>query len=236
LTLPINRREFCTGAATVALATTALATGLLPAFTGKAWAANKVSLDELLKPEALPDLWLGSDKAPATVVEYASMTCPHCAHFTNDTFPELKKKYIDTGKVRYVLREFPLDSVAAAAFMLARCASDMSGKGTGTGPKDGAKYYALVETLFRRQSEWAVEKPIPPLKAIAKQAGFSDADFNACLTNQKLLDGIEKVRQRALDKFKVNSTPTFFINGEPYEGAFTVEQMPKIIEPHLSGK
>ena len=224
--MPINRREFCIGAATAVLAITILATGPLPTFTGKAWAQEKVSTEELMKPEALPDLWLGSDKAPVTIVEYASMTCPHCAHFTDNTFPELKKKYIDTGKVRYVLREFPLDSVAAAAFMLARCA----------GKDDKNKYYALVETLFRKQTEWAVEKPIPPLQSIAKQAGFTDATFNACLTNQKLLDDIEKVRQRALDKFKVHSTPTFFINGTVYEGAFTVEQMPKLIDPHLNGK
>ena len=233
--MPINRREFCTGAATAALATTVLTAGLLPPFAGQAW-AETVSMDELLKPEALPDLWLGSDKAPITMVEYASMTCPHCAHFADNTFPEMKKKYIDTGKMRYVLREFPLDSVAAAAFMLARCASDMSGNGTGAGPKDKTKYYALVETLFRKQREWAVEKPIPPLQTIAKQAGFTDASFNACLTNQKLLDDVEKVRQRALDKFKVHSTPTFFINGEVHEGAFEVEDFAKLIDPHLNGK
>ncbi len=232
----INRRVFCTSAATAALATTVLATGLLPTFSGKAWAQEKFSTEELMKAEALPDLWLGNDKAPVTIIEYASMTCPHCAHFTDNTFPELKKKYIDTGKARYVLREFPLDSVAAAAFMLARCASDMSGNGTGPGPKDAGKYYALVESLFRRQGEWAVEKPIPPLQTIAKQAGFTDASFNACLTNQKLLDDIEKVRQRALDKFKVHSTPTFFINGTVYEGAFEAADMGKIIDPHLGGK
>jgi len=224
--LQINRREFCHGAATAALASAVLATGMLPPFSRKAWADDKVSVAELMKPEALPDLALGSDTAPVTIVEYASMTCPHCAHFANDTFPELKKKYIDTGKVRYILREFPLDSLAAAAFMLARCA----------GKTDKNKYYAMVDTLFRKQMTWAVEHPIPPLEAIAKQAGLTDASFKACLTNQKLLDDIEKVRQRAIDKFKVHSTPTFFINGTVYEGAFEAADMAKIIDPHLNGK
>ena len=135
------------------------------------------------------------------------MTCPHCAHFDEVTFPELKKRYIDTGKVRYILREFPLDTLAAAAFMLARCA----------GKDDPAKYFALVDTLFRQQQHWAVQKPIPPLMAIAKQAGFTEQTFNACLADQKMLDGIEKVRQRAIDSFKVHSTPTFFINGTVHE-------------------
>ena len=146
---------------------------------------------------------MGDDKAPVTVIEYASMTCPHCAHFQETTFPELKKRYIDTGKVRYIFREFPLDNLAAAAFMLARCA----------GKDDKNKYFALIDTLFRQQRQWAVEKPIPPLLAIAKQAGFTEKTFNACLANQKVLDGIESVRMRAVDKFKVQSTPTFFING-----------------------
>ena len=176
-----------------------------------------------MKPEALPDLVLGSDKAPITIVEYASMTCPHCAHFDEKTFPELKKKYIDTGKVRYILREFPLDSLAAAAFMLARCA----------GEHDKNKYYAMVNTLFHKQAEWAVQKPIPVLKSIAKQAGFTEASFKACLTNQKLLDDIEKVRQRAIDKFKVHSTPTFFINGTVYEGAFKPTTWPRSSTPIL---
>ncbi len=222
----INRREFCQGAATAALVTAVLGSTLLPPFSGKAFAEDSVPVSELMQPEALPDMVLGSDKAPVTVIEYASMTCPHCAHFTDNTFPELKKKYIDTGKVRYILREFPLDSLAAAAFMLARCA----------GETDKNKYYAMVDTLFRKQMEWAVEKPIPPLQAIAKQAGFTDASFKACLTNQKILDGIEKIRQRAIDKFKVHSTPTFFINGTVYEGAFEVADMAKLIDPHLNGK
>ena len=156
-----------------------------------------------MKPDALPDMVMGNDKAPVTVIEYASMTCPHCAHFQETTFPELKKRYIDTGKVRYIFREFPLDTLAAAAFMLARCAGETT-----------SKYFAMVDTLFRQQRNGRCEKPMPPLLTIAKQAGFTEKTFDACLANQKLLDGIESVRQRAVDEFKVQSTPTFFINGE----------------------
>ena len=107
------------------------------------------------------DIVLGSDKAPVTVIEYASMTCPHCAHFSTTTFPELQKRYIDTGKVRFIFREFPLDALAAAGFMLARCAG-----------KD--KFMPVVETLFAKQPEWMVKKPIPPLAEIAKQFGFTE--------------------------------------------------------------
>jgi len=219
--LPINRRELCQGAAMLALAA-AIEASPLPFFPTQALAED-VSAAELMKPQALPDMVLGSAKAPVTVVEYASMTCPHCAHFDETTFPEFKKKYIDTGKVRYILREFPLDPLAAAAFMLARCA----------GEKDTDKYYAMVDTLFRQQQQWAVAKPLDPLLAIAKQAGLTKDKFDACLANQKLLDDIQKVRQEAIDKFKVHSTPTFFINGTMRVGALTIEEMSQLIDPYL---
>jgi protein-disulfide isomerase len=221
--LTITRREFCQGTAAVALATTALGVAALP-FSGQAQAETAPAA-ELMQPEALPDMVMGSDKAKVTIIEYASMTCPHCAHFQDTTFPELKKRYIDTGKVRYIFREFPLDNLAAAAFMLARCA----------GEKDSGKYFAMVDTLFRQQLTWAVEKPLPPLLAIAKQAGFSQQTFDACLANQKILDGIEAVRQRAIDKFKVQSTPTFFINGNLVAGAMSIDEIAKLIDAQLKG-
>jgi protein-disulfide isomerase len=223
--LQITRREFNKGGVVLTLSLALLGSSALPRLGGMALAEGKVDTAELMKPEALPDMIMGSDKAPVTVIEYASATCPHCAHFQETTFPALKKQYIDTGKVKYIFREFPLDNLAAAAFMLARCA----------GEKDSSKYFAMVDTLFHQQREWAIEKPIPPLLAISKQAGFTEQTFNACLANQKLLDGIESVRQRAIDKFKVESTPTFFINGTAYPGALEIADMAKLIDAQLKG-
>ena len=217
--MSITRREFCQRTATVALATAVLGASSLP-FAGQAL-ADSIPTADLMKPDALPDMSLGNEKASVTIIEYASMTCPHCAHFQETTFPELKQRYIDTGKVRYIFREVPLDNLAAAAFMLARCSADA----------DSGKYFALIDTLFRQQRTWAVEKPLPPLLSIAKQAGFTEESFNACLANQKVLDGIESMRQRAINQFKVSSTPTFFINGTSYPGAMTIDEMAKIIDP-----
>lgn len=217
--MQITRREFFLGTTAIVLAA-----AILPPFARPAWADN-VPVADLMKPDAQPDLALGNDKAPVTIVEYASMTCPHCAHFEETTFPELKKRYIDTGKVRFILRDFPLDSLAGAAFVLAHCIAK----------DDPAKYYSMVETLFRGQSTWAVEKPIPPLMAIAKQAGLSEQQFNTCLSNQKAWDAMESVRQRAMKEFKVESTPTFFINGTQVTGAVSIEDFAKVIDPYLKG-
>jgi protein-disulfide isomerase len=221
--LQITRREFCESTATLPLATALVGVSSLSPVG--ALAAETVPAAELMKPDALPDMIMGDDKAPVTVIEYASMTCPHCAHFQETTFPELKKRYIDTGKVRYIFREFPLDNLAAAAFMLARCA----------GKNDKDKYFAMIDTMFHQQRQWAVEKPLPPLLAIAKQAGFTEESFKACLANQQVLDGIESVRKRAVDTFKVQSTPTFFINGTSYPGALSIEEIAKVIDPYLKG-
>ncbi|MGH9807879.1 MAG: DsbA family protein [Terriglobia bacterium] len=222
--MQITRRQFCERTATVALAAALLGSSSLTGVVHAAQAQEKTpSAADLMKPGALSEMSMGSDKAPVTIVEYASMTCPHCAHFQETTFPELKKQYIDTGKVRYIFREFPLDPVAAAGFMLARCSGDT----------DSGKYFAIVDTLFRQQRDWAVAKPLPPLLAIAKQAGFTEETFHACLANQKLLDGIEAVRQRAVDQYGVNSTPTFFINGKKQTGDVSLADMEKVMKPYL---
>ncbi len=128
--------------------------------------AAQVSVDELMQPGPLPDLAFGSPNAPITLVEYASLTCPHCAAFHNNVLPQLRQKYIATGKVRLVLREFPLDNLAAAAAMLGRCAGE-------------GKAFALFAVLYARQNEWAfVAKPVPELFRFAKFADFTKTSFD----------------------------------------------------------
>ena len=184
--------------------------------------ADDPPLAELMKPNPMGEMSLGDEHAPVTIIEYASMTCPHCAHFSMTTFPELKKRYIETGKVRFIFREFPLDQLAAAGFMLARCASP-------------DKYFPLIETLFASQRDWVVQHPLDPLLVIAKQAGFTKETFEACLTNQKILDGIEQVRDQGAKQFGVDSTPTFFVNGKRVAGDVSIEEMSKQIDAYLKG-
>ena len=184
-----TRRQFVTATAIFAFA--GVAVSVLPRFASLALADTPgPDPAELAKPGPDGDVVLGSEKAPVTIIEYASMTCPHCAHFSTTTFPELEKRYIDTGKVRFIFREFPLDPLAAAGFMLARCA----GKN---------KFMPIVEALFAKQPDWMVQKPIPPLMAIAKQFGFTEQSFDQCLANQQVLDSIQAVRDRAAEKLGV---------------------------------
>ena len=184
---------------------------------------SEVPVEELMKPGDLPDLTLGSPSAKVTIVEYASMTCGHCANFHNNVFPELKKKYIDSGQVLFVMREFPLDNLAAAGSMLARCAG-------------GDKTYPMLDVLFQKQSEWAVrDNPVPKLFEIAKQAGFTQESFDKCLTDDKLLSQIESSRKRASEAFGVSSTPTFFINGKRLEGGSSLAEFDRALEPLLKG-
>jgi protein-disulfide isomerase len=196
-----------------------------PSFAQRKDGPAEVSVDELMKTTDLPDLSLGPVVAKVTVVEYASMTCPHCAHFANEIFEDFKKKYIDTDKVRFVFREFPLDNLAAAVSMLARCAGN-------------DKAFPLIETFYAKQQDWAFANgsPVPKLFDIAKQAGFTQESFDKCLTDQKLLDQITAQRTRASDTFGVNATPTFFINGKRLQEAPSIEAFDKVIGPLLAAK
>jgi protein-disulfide isomerase len=183
--------------------------------------SGNVNMDEVMKPGPLPDQALGNKDAPVKIVEYMSMTCPHCAHFHNTTFDEIKKKYIDTGKVYFVIREFPFDPRAAAAFMLARCAPE-------------GQYYPFVSMLFKQQQSWAVAQDArAALLQMSKLAGFSQESFEACLTNQKLLDDVNATMQRGASEFGVNSTPTFIINGKRYAGDMSVENMSALVDSLL---
>ena len=218
--MQITRREFAIGTGALALTGIGTLVGFSLADVQHPALAQNPPLAELMKAGPLGEMSLGNENAPVTIIEYASMTCPHCAAFHKTTYPELKKKYIDTGKVRFIFREFPLDQLAAAAFMLARC-----------GGKD--RYFPLIETMFEQQNDWVVQRPLAPLMAISKQAGISEQAFNECLKNQQVLDGIEEVRQRASEKLNVQSTPTFFINGKLFRGAVTMADLDKEIATYL---
>jgi len=172
--------------------------------------APKVDPDvaALMKAGPLEDIVMGNADAPNTIVEYASMTCPHCAHFYTDVFPEVKEKYIDTGKARFIFREFPLDGLAARASMLARCAGN-------------DRFYPIVDGLFETQETWAVpgKEGIEKLTLIAKQAGFSQEAYDKCVNDTELFDKIVAVRKKAHEDFGVDATPSFFVNGKRLKGA-----------------
>ncbi|KQX59842.1 MULTISPECIES: DsbA family protein [unclassified Ensifer] len=182
---------------------------------------GSVDVAKLMEPGALPEMAIGDANAPVTIVEYMSMTCPHCAAFHNNTFEAIKTKYVDSGKVRFVLREFPFDPRAAAAFMLARCAPE-------------GQYFPMISMLFKQQQQWAAaQNGRDALLQMSKLAGFTQESFEACLTNQKLLDDVNTVMQRGAKEFGVQSTPTFFVNGEHYSGDMSVDVMSALIDSKL---
>lgn len=207
--LCFSRRAALAAAAFVLLGLTA------PASAEKT-PSGKVPVDELMAPNALPDIVEGKADAPVTIVEYASMTCSHCAAFHRDVYPALKKNFIDTGKVKFILREFPLDPLATAAFMLAR--------------NSGDKRDAVVDLLFAQQKNWAfVDKPLDGLANVLKQTGLGQEAFQSTLKDQQLYENVNKVRDRAAEKFGINATPTFFINGDRYSGEIGEADFDKII-------
>lgn len=172
-------------------------------------APAEVPVEELMKPPGgLPEITLGKEDAPVTIVEFASLSCGHCANFHKNVLPDLKKKYIDTGKVRLIMRDHPGNDRAVAGAMLARCL-----------PSDQA--YPLIDALFKLQDQWAYvkESPLPKLLEIAKQAGFTEESFNKCLTDDRLLKTINSNFENAMQNWGVRATPTFFVNGKRMTGA-----------------
>jgi protein-disulfide isomerase len=210
----LSRRHLIAGIGTFALAAPGLA-GLTATAV-----AQDADVLQLLKAGPLGDQSIGSATAPVTIVEYASVTCGACAAFHTQTYPTLKSKYIDAGKVRLIMREFPTNPapVAIAGFMLARCSKD--------------KYFPLLEALFDQQRSWA-QDPYNGFLRIARQAGFTQESFEACLQDKQLAEQIQNVAERGNKEFKVESTPTFFINGKKYVGVLSVAELEKILEPLL---
>ncbi|MDO9563182.1 MAG: DsbA family protein [Bradyrhizobium sp.] len=174
------------------------------------------------QPVSLPDMALGPANAPVTITEYSSMSCPHCAAFGENVFPMLRAKYIDTGKVRFVFREFPLDIKAAAASMLARCVAN----------GDAEKFFGTIQLLFQQQQMLMAQTNMT-LRLIGKQGGMSEQAVENCGKDQTLLDKIAADQRFAHEVVKVDSTPTFFVNGERFKGAMSFEELEERIMPLL---
>lgn len=198
-----------------------IAAGSIALTAGPAAAQGAYDVAELMKPGPLPEMTLGKADAPITVVEYSSMTCGHCANFHKGVLPHLKEKYIDTGKVLFVHREFPLDPLAAAVSMLVRCS-----------PKD--KYFDMLSLFFEQQATWTrTDDPVAALRKLTRQVGFTEESFKTCLTDQKLLDDLTETRRIAAEKFRVDGTPAFFVNGRAQKGISTKDELDKALAPFL---
>jgi protein-disulfide isomerase len=219
---PMTRRDallLSTGAVALSVAAAWGFSGS-PALAQRRRGPAEVPVAELMKPGPLPELSMGSADAPITVVEYASLSCPHCAHFHTNVFPKLKEKYVDSGKVRFVFREFPLNDEATAAAMLARCAGD-------------GKTLPLTGVLFDKQDQWMAGDMRAGLYKIAQQAGFTKEAFEKCMADNKLEKEILGIREHASKEFGVNATPTFFINGKRMTAAPELAEFEKAFAPIL---
>ncbi|WP_416355330.1 DsbA family protein [Aureimonas phyllosphaerae] len=184
-------------------------------------AEGTVDVAKLMAPQALPDIVIGKADAPVTIIEYASMTCSHCRDFHSESYPKIKADYLDTGKAKLILREFPFDPRALGAFMLARCAGD-------------DKRTAMVDVLFDQQREWAgAENASAALLKIAQLAGMTQDQFAACLKDTELQGKVVAVQAAGQNDFGVSATPTFFVNGDKYSGALSADEMAAVIEKHL---
>ena len=211
----MNRRTFSLSALAVA--------GLAP-FAGGSFstAARAQTVSGLFDGIPIEDDVMGDVNAPVTLVEYASMTCPHCRTFHESVLPVIKKEYIDTGKLKFVLRPFPFDGDrrGEAAFMLAKCAPN-------------GNYYPMVDALFETQNSWAGSgNPVPELMQLAALSGMGEEAFKECLSNQDLLTKIVAGRNKAVKDFGVTSTPTIFLNGEKL-GDSSLETVKNAIEAAL---
>ena len=196
----------------------ALAANCALAATAAPKPERTVDMAAVLKPGSLPELAMG-DPSGVPVVEYGSLTCPHCAIFAREVFPELKKDYVDTGKVRFIFREFSRNPLDVAAFVLARCIGD-------------DKAYATIELLFSTQDKWAfVDKPLEPLIAAMRPTGLTHDQAMTCLKDQSKADAVMAIGKRAADEIKMTGTPTFVIDGKVFGGELSMDQLRAILDP-----
>ena len=192
--------------------------GAMPADATANKALNLPPREELMREGPLGERSLGNPNAPVTVIEYASLTCPHCAHFHRNVFPRVKKEFIDTGKIRFIVREFPIGRTSGAAAIATRCVPP-------------AKYFALFSAYLARQREWVSQEVRPDaLYAVAKSSGIRRDAFDKCMANQTIIDGLTEVKQRGR-QFGVIGTPTFFANGRKAQGEVTFEEFKALVDP-----
>ena len=177
--------------------------------------------EQMLEPGPLGEREYGNPKAPVTIIEYASLTCPHCRNYHKNVFPKVKRQYIDTGKVRYIIREFPIGRSAGNAAIATRCVPEK-------------KYLALVEAYLSHQPQWVSQDVrLDAIYSVAKSSGLSRAAFDKCLANQSIIDGLNEVKQRGR-KYGVIGTPTLFINGKKAQGAVSFDEIKAMIESKAS--
>lgn len=216
----IHRRQLLLGTAGLSLLALA-GCSESEAQTNLPEAAGSASETDLFADLPIEDVIEGDPDAPVTVIEYASMTCGHCRAFHEETYPTIKAEYVDTGRARFILREFPFDPRSAAAFMLARCAPN--------GQRD-----AMIGAMFETQDSWArAENAQAALFDVARLAGFTEESFRSCLTDQALTEKIFASFKKG-EELGVNSTPTFFIDGQRYAGNMDAEAMGALIDAALA--
>ena len=219
MTLILNRRN------AIMLGAAASATGIIGTTPAFAADGDMHDVEKLMNPVGPTNHFLGNMDAKVTVIEYASSTCPHCANFHINTYPQLKSDYIDNGKIAFVLRPFVLNVLDAVVFMLAFKAGETSTEG----------YYAILDAYLKTQATWAQSsQPRDALIKIALQHGFTEESFDAALTNQTLFEEMEAMREQAGKEFDMSGTPTFYINGKQLSGNQPFENMAKEIDPLLS--
>jgi len=200
------------------------ALALTPAFIGAARAEapkpeSAVDMAKVLAAGPLTELSIG-EAAGVPVVEYGSLTCPHCAHFSKDVWPAFKAAFVDTGKVRYIFREYSRNNLDVGAFMLARCMGD-------------DKTFPTIELLFAQQDKWANDKPLDGLADALRPTGMTRDKLESCLKDQKMADALTQIVKTADETVKVAGTPTFVIDGKVYGGALSLEDLTAILKPIL---